>query len=229
MARGSTCWCLPTRTRRRSWRSSCRRIAARRLARFGPCPSVRSTWPSGATCSFVCRRTSRHSTNTASTGSRRGPASIPKTRLTKLPVKGGGGDSLQFHVKARSRDGKSPFLFGGGSLTYQAGPHNSRIVENSRMKIEIDPYGIKSIYDKKADGTVSRAVQLHDSLLSLILKKPGNTTAFSRDFYNATLETCKLSGSAESPVLTMMHRFRQRSASHDDRQVVAQRAERVAV
>ena len=34
--------------------------------------------------------------------------------LGKLPVQDGGKDSLQFHIKARSRDGKSPFLFGGG-------------------------------------------------------------------------------------------------------------------
>ena len=45
----------------------------------------------------------------------------PQDNLTKLPVKGGGTDSLQFHIIARSRDGKTPFLFGGGTLTYQAG------------------------------------------------------------------------------------------------------------
>ena len=97
----------------------------------------------------------------------------PKADLTKLPVTGGGQDSLQFHIKARSRDGKSPFLFGGGVLTFQAGPKNSRIVENARLKIEIDPYGIKSIHDKKTGMVVSQAAQVHDSLAIVHAEEAG--------------------------------------------------------
>jgi hypothetical protein len=125
--------------------------------------------------------------------------------LSALPVKGGGSDSVQFHITARSRDGKTPFLFGGGTLTYQAGPRNTQVVENSRLKIEFDTYGIRSIFDKRAGLPVAQAPAMHDSFLSLTLKKPGDATPFIRDLYNATLERCEVGGTADTPVLTLTH------------------------
>ena len=98
-----------------------------------------------------------------------------------------------------SRDGKSPFLFSGGTLTYETGPDNSRVVENTRMKIEIDPYGIKSIFDKKTGTVVAQAGQVHGAMAMLTLKKPGDSPTFSCDLYNAALEKCEVDGTRIRP------------------------------
>ena len=82
-----------------------------------------------------------------------------------------------------------------------------RVVENARLKIEIDPYGIRSIHDKQTKQLVAQASPLHDSLVSLTLKRPGPGSTIIRDFYDAKLETCVITGNAESPLVTMVHRF----------------------
>ena len=151
----------------------------------------------------------------------------PQDDLSKLPVKGGGTDSLQFHIAARSRDGKTPFLFGGGTLTYQAGLHNSRFVENGRLKIEMDPFGIKSIFDKRAGLSVAQAAAMHDSLLSLTMKKPGDSAPFTCDLYNATLEQCEV-GDGRCSGADPGASDGQWSARHDHRQTVAQWTEPMA-
>ncbi|MDD5707122.1 MAG: NEW3 domain-containing protein [Kiritimatiellae bacterium] len=127
--------------------------------------------------------------------------------LAALPVHGGGTDSLQFHVAMKARDGKSSFMFGGGTLSYQSGPNDARIVENGRLKIEVDAYGLKSITDKRSGLPVARAASMHEAIVSLMWKKPGDATPFSQDLYNAVLEGCEVSGTAERPVLTLTHRL----------------------
>lgn len=97
----------------------------------------------------------------------------PKNGLSKIPVTGGGKDHIQFHIKGHSHDGVTPFHFGGGVLAYQAGPHNTWTIENARMKVEVDPFGIKSIFDKKTGQTVSDAPPFHAALVNLMMKKPG--------------------------------------------------------
>ena len=99
-----------------------------------------------------------------------------------------------------SRDGKSPFLFGGGVPKCFGRPERTRALSKMRrLKIEVDPYGIKLIHDKKTGLVVSQAAQAHDSLASLTLKKPGNAPTFVCDFYNATLEQCNIGGTVERP------------------------------
>lgn len=131
----------------------------------------------------------------------------PSGDLTKLAIRGGGQDSLQFHVIAKNRDGKHPFLFGGGMLRYQAGPHNTRHVANARLDMEFDAYGIRSIRDPRTGLAVAQAAPMHASLVSLTMKKPGDATPFTCDLYNAALEQFDVGGTAETPVVTMAHRL----------------------
>ena len=69
--------------------------------------------------------------------------------LSSLATKGGGKDNLLFHLKFQGQAGSPPPLFCGGTVLYLAGPNNVKVVENSRLKVEIDPYGVKSVQDKK--------------------------------------------------------------------------------
>jgi hypothetical protein len=91
-----------------------------------------------------------------------------------------------------------------GPESFRSGP---RVVENSRLAIEVDPYGIQSIVDRRSGVPVVKAAELHDALASLVLKKPGAVPTFSRDLYRAALEKCEVGGSAESPRLTLTHRL----------------------
>ena len=38
-----------------------------------------------------------------------------------------------------------------------------KVVENARLRLEMDPYGVKSLFDKKANKSVSRAAAVHDA------------------------------------------------------------------
>ncbi|MHB9022592.1 MAG: NEW3 domain-containing protein [Armatimonadota bacterium] len=129
----------------------------------------------------------------------------PKSDLSKIPVAGGGKDSLQFHVKLQGAAGALPPLFGGGTVVYQAGENNTKIIENARLRLEIDPYGVKSLYDKKVGTYVSQAAQLHASLATVMSKKPGFASLNSEDLYNSSLEAVDVGGTTEAPVLTMTH------------------------
>jgi len=124
----------------------------------------------------------------------------PKNDLTGIAVTGGGKDRLQFHLKDTG-----PFHFGGGVLTYQAGPHNTCVVENARMKVEVDPFGIKSILDKKTGRMAAEAAPFHAAMISFLMKKPGASSPFRCDLYEAVMEKCEVGGSSDAPELTMTH------------------------
>lgn len=127
----------------------------------------------------------------------------PQTGLAFLPILGGGKDSLMFHIIMQGIPGKYPPFFRGGEVQYTAGSHNFKTIENSRVRMEIDPYGIKSIYDKKAGAFISQASALHDALVSLLVKKPGFLSPFTQDLYNGTLDNVAITRSGKNRILTM--------------------------
>ncbi|MHB9130344.1 MAG: NEW3 domain-containing protein [Armatimonadota bacterium] len=127
-----------------------------------------------------------------------------KGDLSTIKSLGGGKDSVQFHITLNAAGGVPP-LFGGGAIFYQAGPNNVKVVENARLKMEIDPYGVKSIFDKKSNSYVCKAGMFHDPLAMLVVKKPGPAQISSQDLFNSTLERAEMGGTADTPVLTMSH------------------------
>lgn len=126
----------------------------------------------------------------------------PAQDLSAIATVGRGCDSLQFHLVVQ---GTSPVLFAGGTLSYLAGPRNVKVVENDRLRLEMDPYGVKTIFDKKAGKAVSCAASLHDALAMVVTKKPGASPTASADLYNSVLEKVETGGTAGTPVLTMRH------------------------
>lgn len=128
----------------------------------------------------------------------------PAEDLAAITTVGSGRDSLQFHLTVEAA---APVLFAGGTLSYLAGPNNVKAVENVRLRLEMDPYGVRSLLDKKAGKVVSRAAQVHDALAMVVTKKPGASPTASADLYNSLLEEVEIGGTAETPVLTMGHRL----------------------
>lgn len=129
----------------------------------------------------------------------------PTGNLAALKTLGAGKDSLRFHLKIAGAPGHPQTLFPGGAVFYEAGPHNVKVVENARLKLEIDPYGVKSLFDKQTGSYVCKAGIFHDPLATLAVKKPGFAQLSSIDLFNSTLERADLGGTAEAPVLTMSH------------------------
>ena len=82
-----------------------------------------------------------------------------------------------------------------------------KVVENARLRLEMDPYGVKSLFDKKANKSVSRAAALHDALAMVMTKKPGASPTASADLYSSQLEEVTVGGTAETPALTLRHRL----------------------
>jgi len=122
--------------------------------------------------------------------------------LSKIPVLGQGQDSVMFHVKLEAADATCPPTFGGAWLDYQPGPANIKIVENSRLRMEMDSTGVKSLFDKKIGQFVARARQNHGSLLKLSCKKPGNANLELCDLNSAKLDGFQVTHPA--PDVTLM-------------------------
>ena len=93
--------------------------------------------------------------------------------LSKVPVLGKGHDSVMFHAVFKAADPTRPAMFGGARVSYKPGPQNIRTVENSRLRMEIDPLGVKSLFDKKTGQFLINASKEHGSLLTLSCKMPG--------------------------------------------------------
>ena len=66
-----------------------------------------------------------------------------------------------------------PPMFGGVWVSYRPGPENIKVVENSRLRMEIDPAGVKSLFDKKSGQFVINARKEHAPLFRLFCKMPG--------------------------------------------------------
>ena len=131
----------------------------------------------------------------------------PQQDLSAIKPAGSGKDTLQFHVKLEGKPGGRPPLFGGGSLDYVAGPNNVRYVENSRLGIGLDPYGIHSLFDKRTNTFLSQAPEAHDSLISLSVKPVGDASVTTQDLYSATLEDFAQQSQGETQTVTMKHRL----------------------
>jgi hypothetical protein len=129
----------------------------------------------------------------------------PSAGLEQIKPAGGGQDTLQFHLKIVGLPGQPLPFFAGGAADYVAGPHNVRYLENSRLKIGIDPYGVRSLYDKRAGRFVAQATETHDALAMLVTKPAGNAATSTVDLYSATLDDFQMGGSPESPTLSMKH------------------------
>ena len=122
--------------------------------------------------------------------------------LSKLPVLGKGKDSVMFHVKLQGADPTRPPMFGGAWLSYKPGPENIKVVENSRLRMEIDSTGVKSIFDKKSKQYVVNARKEHGSLLTLSCKKPGPVDALEIcDLSTAVVDDIQISSPAEDTKL----------------------------
>ena len=129
----------------------------------------------------------------------------PSADLSDLAVAGGGKDTIAFHLTIEGGEYATLPLLAGASLLYQAGPQNVRAIENSRLRVEIDPYGIRSIFDKEAGVIVSQAAQLHDAVAMVAVKRPGPSPIATEDLYNSSFEHVDVTASKDAPVLTMSH------------------------
>ncbi len=129
----------------------------------------------------------------------------PAAGLGAVKPVGGGKDTLQFHLQLEGVPGQAPPLFAGGAVEYVAGPNNVRYVENARVKIGVDPYGVQSIYDKRAGRAISVAPEAHAALAMIVTKPVGDAPTTTQDLYNAILEEFTPGGTADAPTLTMRH------------------------
>ena len=101
-------------------------------------------------------------------------------RLSTIPSHAAGERSRRSSLAARS-----PTL---------PGPNNVKVVENARLRLEVDPYGVRGIFDKNAGKVVSHAAFLHDALAMVVTKKPGASPTIATDLYNSQLETVETGG-----------------------------------
>jgi hypothetical protein len=129
----------------------------------------------------------------------------PAAGLGQIKPAGGGADTLQFHLKLAGVPGQTPPFFVGGAVDYVAGPHNVRYLENARVRIGIDPYGVASLYDKRAGRFLAQAPAAHDALIMLVTKAPGDAPTTTTDLYNANLDDFQVGGTADTPTLTMQY------------------------
>ena len=126
--------------------------------------------------------------------------------LSSLATKGGGKDNLLFHLKFQGQAGSPPPLFCGGTVLYLAGPNNVKVVENSRLKVEIDPYGVKSVQDKKTGLFLCQAPPLHAAVAKLACKKAGPALLSSIDLFGGSVEDVRIEKKGEDTVrLVMRH------------------------
>ena len=133
------------------------------------------------------------------------PGGTGVSPVSAIKPAGGGADTLQFHLKIAGVPGQALPFFTGGTVNYVAGPHNVRYLENARVRIGIDPYGVASVYDKRAGRSVAVAPETHDALIMLVTKPAGNAPTTTMDLYSATLDDFSIGGTADTPVLTMKH------------------------
>ena len=128
-------------------------------------------------------------------------------RLSNLPALGKGKDIVLFHVKLQASDTTRPPVFGGARLSYKPGPENIRTVENSRLRMEIDPIGVKSLFDKRSGRFVINARKEHGPLLRLACKMPGKVDALTLCDLNTSLtEDLQLSTPApDTTLMTLRH------------------------
>ena len=131
----------------------------------------------------------------------------PAAGLSKLAVKGNGQDSLSFRLTLEGNPGNPPFL-AGGEVQYRSGPNNSRIAENSRLRLELDSYGIVSLRDKRTGVDFCKSGPLHEPLAKILIKPVGATAPVSLDFYGAVVESFQVdTPTPDTTVMTMTHRF----------------------
>lgn len=132
----------------------------------------------------------------------------PAAGLADRTARGGGGDSLQFRLSFAGAEGAAPPFFAGGLVTYEAGSANTRVIENSRLRLELDAYGLKQLFDKRSGLPLSAAAPAHAALATLLLKKPGPAAAFSEDLYAGVLDDVGMdTADPERPVLRLPYRL----------------------
>ncbi|MEI6425691.1 MAG: DUF6259 domain-containing protein, partial [Lentisphaerota bacterium] len=87
------------------------------------------------------------------------------------------------------------------------GPENIKVVENSRLRMEVDSTGVKSIFDKKSKQYVVNARKEHIPLLSLSCKMPGNVDAPENfDLSTALVDGIQVSSPADdTKLMTLKH------------------------
>jgi hypothetical protein len=88
-----------------------------------------------------------------------------------------------------------------------AGPNTMRYLENARLKIGIDPYGVQSIYDKRTRRPIVAAPEMHDALALIVTKPVGDAPTKTQDLYSGTLDEFNTGGTAEAPTARMVHRL----------------------
>jgi hypothetical protein len=88
-----------------------------------------------------------------------------------------------------------------------AGPNTVRYLENARLKIGIDLYGLHSIYDKRARRAIAAAPEMHDALTLIVTKPVGDAPTTTQDLYRGALEQYSTGGTAEAPTARMVHRL----------------------
>ena len=126
--------------------------------------------------------------------------------IREFPVQGNGSDSIAFHIACQGKTGGRPPLFGGAVLTYQAGPNNHRTLENTVVKLDIGPYGVKRIFDKTRGVTVLEAPSVHPALVHLGTKRPGVAPLTAVDLYSGVVQGVDIDLAApESPHAVIRH------------------------
>ncbi len=127
--------------------------------------------------------------------------------LKAIKPAGGGQDTLQFHLKLEGVPGQTPPLLASMAVDYVAGEQSVRYVENGRVRLGLDPYGLHSIYDKRSNRLLAQAPEAHAALAMLVTKVPGDAPTRSLDLYNASLEDFRTGGTAQEPTVTLRYRL----------------------
>lgn len=134
-------------------------------------------------------------------------AALAPAGLEALKPVGGGQDTLQIHLKLEGVPGHPPPLLASMAVDYVAGPNSVRYVENARVKMGIDPYGVHSLYDKRTGRFLAQAPEAHAALVMLVTKAPGDAPTSTLDLYNASLEEFRTGGTAQAPTVTLRYRL----------------------
>ncbi len=126
--------------------------------------------------------------------------------LSDVKAAGNGDDSMKFKLKISGKEGAAPPFFAGGAVSFISGPNNFKTVENERLKVQVDPYGIKSIFDKKTGLAVSNASEPHAAVAGITIKKPGAAPVTVEDLYTASFESFTCDNDKASPAAELIHR-----------------------
>lgn len=128
------------------------------------------------------------------------------TALEEIAVAGSGKDSIQFHLKVSQLPGSSGTI-SGGSISYLPGPNSSIVLENNRSRIELNGFGIRSIYDKKSGNQVCQSGTVENSLIILSTKKVGPSPIEALDLHHAALKESGVSREGEIITGKLDYRF----------------------